>query len=117
MGNQFILQQDGAPAHGAKLAQVWLTSHCPDFIDKDSWPPNSPDMNPLDYAVWGAMLETYNKLTTKPKNIPELKNTLQIIWNDLPLETIQKSVLGFRKRLQACVKANGGHFEHSLHKT
>ena len=117
LGNQFILQQDGAPAHGAKLAQDWLTSHCPDFIDKDSWPPNSPDMNPLDYAVWGAMLETYNKLTTKPKNIPELKNKLQIIWNDLPLETIQKSVLGFRKRLQACVKANGGHFEHSLHKT
>ena len=116
-GNKFIFQQDGAPAHGAKLAQDWLISHCPDFIDKDSWPPNSPDMNPLDYAVWGAMLETYKKLTTKPKNIPELKNTLQIIWNDLPLETIQKSVLGFRKRLQACVKANGGHFEHSLHKT
>jgi len=117
LGNQFILQQDGAPAHGAKLAQDWLTSHCPDFIDKNSWPPNSPDLNPLDYAVWGAMLETYNKLTTKPKNIPELKNTLQIIWHDLPLETIQKSVLGFRKRLQACIKANGGHFEHSLHKT
>ena len=75
-------------------------------------------MNPLDYAIWGAMLEIYNKLNnTKPENIPELKNTLQINWNDLPLETIQKSVLGFRKRLQACVKANGGHFEHSLHKT
>ena len=51
LGNQFILQQNGAPAHGAKLAQDWLTSHCPDFIDKDSWPPNSPDLNPLDYAV------------------------------------------------------------------
>ena len=74
-------------------------------------------MNQLDYAVWDATLETCNKLRTMPKNIPELKDTLQIIWNDLPLETIQKSVLGFRKRLQACVKANGGHFEHSLHKT
>ena len=63
------------------------------------------------------MLETYNKLTTKPKNIPELKDTQQIIWNELLLETIQKSVLGFRTRLQACVKANGGHFEHLMHKT
>ena len=36
--DQFIFQQDGAPAHGEKVAQVWLTSHCPDFIDKDSWP-------------------------------------------------------------------------------
>ena len=101
LGNQFTFQQDGAPVHDAKLAQDWLASHCPDFIDKVSWPPNSPDLNPLDCAVWGAMLETYNKLTTKPKNISELKNTLQIIGNGLPLETIQKSVLGFRKRLQA----------------
>jgi len=24
----------------------WLNKHCPDFIDKDSWPPNSADLNP-----------------------------------------------------------------------
>ena len=60
------------------------------------------------------MLEAYNKLTPKPKNIPELKDALQVIWNDLPIETIQKSVLTFRKRLQASVKANGGHFEHAM---
>ena len=23
-------------------------AHSPDFIDKDAWPPNSPDLNPLD---------------------------------------------------------------------
>jgi len=28
-------------------------AHCPDFIDKGTWPPNSPDLNPLDYHVWG----------------------------------------------------------------
>ena len=38
LGNQFVFQQDGALAHGAKLAQDWLASHCPDFIDKDSIP-------------------------------------------------------------------------------
>ena len=41
------------------------------------------------------MLETYNKLTTKPKNILELKDALQIIWNDLPLETIQSLFWAF----------------------
>ena len=30
---------------------------CPGFVKKDEWPPNSPDLNPLDYHVWGAMLE------------------------------------------------------------
>ena len=49
----FIFQQDGAPAHTAFLAQDWLNLHvnCPGFIEKDQWPPNSPDLNPLDYHV------------------------------------------------------------------
>ena len=24
----------------------------PDFIEPDMWPPNSPDLNPMDYAIW-----------------------------------------------------------------
>jgi len=35
-------------------------AHCPDFIDKDAWPPKSPDLNPLDYYVWGWMLDKFN---------------------------------------------------------
>jgi len=38
--------------------QNWLKpANCRDFIDKDSWLPN---LNPLDFHVWGAMLEAYN---------------------------------------------------------
>ena len=25
------------------------------FIKPQMWPPNSPDLNPVDYAVWGAL--------------------------------------------------------------
>jgi len=114
LGNDFVFQQDGAPAHGAKVTQDWLKEHCPDFIDKDSWPPNSPDLNPLDYYVWGAMLEEFGKLNPKPQNISQLKVALQTIWDNLPDETVQKSVLSFRQRLSACVTAEGGHFEHSI---
>ena len=32
-----------------KVTQEWLGEHCPDFIDKDSWPPNSPDQNPMGF--------------------------------------------------------------------
>ena len=112
MPSNFIFQQDGAPAHGARLAQDWLAAHCSDFIDKDSWPPNSPDLNPLDYHVWGAMLDKFDKLNPKPQTVPELKRTLQTIWNDLSQDAICKAVLLFRKRLDACVKAGGGHFRH-----
>src|SRR6218665_1829341 len=49
----FIFQQDGAPAHTARVTQEWLHANCPEIIEKDRWPPNSPDLNPLDYHVWG----------------------------------------------------------------
>ena len=71
------------PAHTARATQNWLQTNCPDFIAKDQWPPNSPDLNPLDYHVWGGMLEAYHKLHPKPKTIAELKEVLQVIWDSL----------------------------------
>ena len=109
----FIFQQDGAPAHTARNAQEWLQANCPDFVTKYQWPPNSPDLNPLDYHVWGAMLEAYHKLPKKPKTIAELKEALLMIWDKLPQGPIDKAVKDFSKRLKACVEAGGGHFEHS----
>jgi len=116
LGQRFIFQQDGdgAPAHAVKMTQQWLAAHCPDFTDKDSWPPDSPDINPLDYHVWGSMLEKFCHLSSRPKDIPELKSALMKIWNDLPQDEIRKSTDNFRKRLRACVNADGGHFEHLL---
>jgi len=104
--SRFIFQQDGAPAHTAMLAQNWVATNCSDFIGKDEWPPNSSDFNPLDYHVWGAILEQYK--TPKPNTIDELKKVLQTIWDDLP--QINKAILSFVKRLRACVKAWSGHF-------
>jgi len=72
----FIFQQDGAPAHTAKLAQDWIATNCSEFIGKDEWPQNSPDLNPLDYHVWGAMLERYKSFQPNPKNINELKKLI-----------------------------------------
>ena len=109
-----IFQQDGAPAHTAHQAQSHLQQSCPAFISKDEWPPNSPDLNPLDFHVWGVMLDRYETHSPKPKNITELKAVLQSIWDSLSQESINSAVLSVRKRLKACVEAGGGHFEHLL---
>ena len=114
MPDSFTFQQDGAPAHTARQAQEWLTLNCPDFIKKDDWPPNSPDLNPLDFHVWGAMLQKYQEFKPKPKTKEELKVVLEKIWDDLPQKSIKEAVLSFRKRLQLCIKAQGGHMEHLL---
>ena len=108
----FIFQQDGAPAHTSQRTQEWLEENSPDFIKKDEWPPNSPDLNPLDFHVWGVMLHKYQAYVPKPTTTSELKTVLENIWSDLPQLSIEKAILAFRKRLQSCIKADGGHFEH-----
>jgi len=75
----FIFQQHGAPAHTARLAQDFIATNCSEFIGNDEWPPSSPDLNPLDYHVWVAMLERYKTFNPMPKNIDELKKVLQRI--------------------------------------
>ena len=60
------------------------------------------------------MLESYHKLQQKPKTVSEFKNAFQMIWSALPEKAIDNSVEDYYKRLQACVSANGGHFEHIM---
>jgi len=52
-------------------------------------------INPMDYHVWGAMLEAYRKLKTKLKTCAELKEAFQVIWDSLPLRPIDKAVKDF----------------------
>ena len=100
------------PAHAAKVTHV---AHCPDFIDKDSWPPNSPDMNPLDYHVWVVdAAELLSPESTAEGHPGTEVSTCEDLWDELPQDAICKLIANFRKRLRACVNADGGHFEHFL---
>jgi len=52
-------------------------------LRQDQWPPNSPDLNPLDYHGWGATLEKYHNLQPKPKTTRELKIALEQIYGKI----------------------------------
>jgi len=69
---------------------------------------------PSGLLCLGTMLERYKSFQPKPENTDELKKVLQLIWDQLPQDSINKVILCFPKRLRACVKAGGGHFEHTL---
>jgi len=95
------------------VTQKWLAAHCPDFIDKDSWLPNSPDVNLLDYSVWGSMLQTFCHLSAAKGHPGTEVSTCEDL-DELPRDAICKSIANFMKRLRACVNTDGGHFEHLL---
>jgi len=65
-------------------------------------------------CMWGAMLQTFHKLQSKPYAIPEQKSALQQIWDHLPQTTINKAINDFHKRLNTCTSAGGGQFEHMI---
>ena len=47
-GDAYVFQQDSAPAHRAHQTVELLQRETLRFIAPDLWPPNSPDLNPID---------------------------------------------------------------------
>jgi len=60
----------------------------------DEWPPK-PDLNQLDYHVWGAMLQAFHKLHLKPKTIPERTSSSAVA--ERPLDALWPSLVSLNK--------------------
>jgi transposase len=105
----FTFQQDGATSHTAKETQRWCKRNFENFIPKDEWPPYSPDLTPLDYSIWSILEQ--RACVSAHKNIKSLTEALQVAWGELDQNIINKAVAQFPTRLQACIDAEGAHFE------
>jgi hypothetical protein len=77
-GDVFVFQQDSAPAHRARETIELLRRETPDFIGPDMWPPNSADLNPVDYRIWSVMQERVYR--TPIRDVTELRQRLVQIW-------------------------------------
>jgi hypothetical protein len=74
-------------------------------ISKGLWPPRSPDLTPPDYFLWGHLkAQVY---ANKPRTIEALKANISEA-----IQEVTPDVLA--RRVQCCLDANGGHFQHLL---
>ena len=66
-GNDFVFQQDSSarapPVHRSRHTVEFLISNVPEFIEPHNWPSNSPDLNPVDYSIWGTLQQRVLSLT------------------------------------------------------
>ena len=110
----FTFQEDGAPVHRARGGETvkLLKVETPDFIPPNLWPPNSPDLNPVNYKIWGLLQERVYK--TSIKDADKLRRRIAVEWDKLDQRIIDEAVAERRKRLRACVAASGGQFEHQM---
>ena len=88
-GNDWIFQQDGAKPHQHHLTQQWCRDNFPSFIDKNRWPPNSPDLSPLDYSIWDELVNTidWDKVKSKTTLIQQLKSSVKKIRESVVFES------------------------------
>ena len=72
------------------------------------WPPNSPDLNPVDYSVWSALeRNVYRRF----ENTIESKEAILQEWEALPKVVINNAIYGFRSRVRLVIAENGQHIE------
>jgi len=105
----YVWTQDGAPCHTAKKVQKFCKDNFADFWPASFWPSSSPDLNPLDYAVWGVLEQATNK--TSHPNIHSLKAAVMTEWDKMSTDFVVKSCKVFRRRVEAVIANNGAHIE------
>lgn len=109
-------QQDGAPPHYSVAARTVLNRRFPNrWIGRAGpicWPPRSPDLNPLDYFLWGHIKSVVYRQPIN--NEEELKEYIKKALDTLTPELIRRSIANLIKRVHLCIQEEGGHFQHLL---
>ena len=59
------------------LTVEFLQQNVPDFIEPSVWPPNSPDLNPVDYAVWDALQQAMYRYPNPIVSLNDLKDRVR----------------------------------------
>ena len=90
-GDVFVFQQDSALAHHACATVEYLRQATPEFISSDLWPPNSPDLIPVGYKIWGCVQKRFFQ---KPiRDVDQLKQRLVEVWSDVQ-QTVVDAAIG-----------------------
>jgi len=87
------------PAHRAK-ERVDLSTETSAFIPPTLWPPNSPDLNPVDYKVWSVLQEQVYKV--KVNDVDELHQRIQTGWDELDRRIIDMAIKQWCTHLSLC---------------
>ena len=103
-GYRFI--QDGASPHCALSTIAWLTQHKVRRLNGGMWPPQSPDMNPIEH-LWPIVLRKLNGSVVGGKE--ELWSALQAAFAAVQPSEVKALYASMPRRMAAVIAARGGH--------
>jgi hypothetical protein len=106
-------QQDGAPAHTAKVTLDFLEdAFSGRVISKGLWPPRSPDLNPCDFYLWGTLKDSINFRNCD--TIEDVKQAVADAVRNITPDTLNKVFENLNKRINLCMEHGGDLFEKYL---
>lgn len=101
---RITLMEDGAPVHRGKIATSWREAH---GIKKFDWPPNSPDLNPIE-NVWRIVKDKLRHYD-RPRSSQEMIQTVTTVWNEVSEDELFRLISSMPDRLKAVIEAKGGN--------
>lgn len=104
---QWVLQQDGDPTHKvmAQIIKEFNTSSGNQVTLLENWPPNSPDLSPIE-NVWGWVDAEVAKKGCK--SFDEFKQEVLKTFRSIPVEMCENLIDSIPRRLARVVETNGG---------
>ena len=105
-GNNYFFQDDGAPCHRARIVKEWKAD---DNIRVLEWPPQSPDLNPIE-NLWRELGKSVRR--QRCGNLNNLRQALVAEWDRIPVRLCRKLVRSMPRRIQAVIRARGGYTKY-----
>jgi hypothetical protein len=94
MQRKLFVEQDGARCHTSAVTIKWLDDNHPSHIKPKDWPPNSPDLPPIENLLSILSLGVYKDPETK--NADQLKRRLQRASKSIAVGTLQRLIQSCR---------------------
>ncbi|GFT47851.1 transposable element Tcb2 transposase [Trichonephila clavipes] len=108
IGNDFILMDDNARPHRARIVEEYLEDH---GLERMEWPARSPDLNPIEH-LWDYLGKEVVALNPPPRSLHELKQGLLCVWSSLPIPVSDNLINSMGNRCRQCIQVRGGHIPY-----
>lgn len=105
VGDDFILMQDNATPHTARVTAAFLENEGIETLD---WPSRSPDLNAIE-NLWDQLKTESEKHVHDNTTLADLPQILTRAWNRIDQEQIRNLINSMRRRCLAVIENHGGH--------